>query len=73
MIWGSAAVALATILRFLTQQLSLEREDVIEDPIDPPALEAMVGDDAGALEVTPEQGAQGSIDARATSNLGFLQ
>lgn len=33
----------------------------------------MIGDDAGAIEMTPEQGAQGSIDARATSNLGFLQ
>lgn len=73
MILVLAAVALAAILWFLTQQLSLQREDVVQDPIDPPALEAMVGDDAGPIEMPPEQGAQGSIDARATSNLGLLE
>jgi len=51
----------------------LQREDVVQDPIDPPAFETMVGDDAGAFEVAPEQCAQGPVNARATSNLGFLQ
>jgi hypothetical protein len=51
----------------------LQREDVVQDPIDPPALQAMVGDDAGAFEMTPEQGAQGPIDPCATSHLGFFE
>jgi len=51
----------------------LQREDVVEDAIDPPAFETMVGDDARAFEVPPEQGAQGAVNARATSDLGFLE
>jgi hypothetical protein len=70
---ASAAVALAAILGFLTQQLSLQREDVVQDPIDPPALETMVGDDAGAVEVPPQQRAQRPVNARATSDLGFFE
>jgi hypothetical protein len=70
---ASAAVALAAILRFLTQQLSLEREDVVQDPIDPPAFETMVGDDAGAFQMPPQQRAQRPVNARATSNLGFFE
>jgi hypothetical protein len=70
---GSAAIALAAIFRGLSEQLRLQREDVIQHPIDPPALEAMVGDDARAVEMPPQQGAQRPIDPRATSDLGFLQ
>ena len=33
----------------------------------------MVGDDAGAFEMAPEQCAQGPINAGATYNLGFLE
>jgi hypothetical protein len=53
MILGSAAVALSAILRGLSKQLCLEREDVVQDPIDTPTLEAMVGDDARTFEVPP--------------------
>jgi hypothetical protein len=73
MILVLAAVALAAILWFLTQQLSLQREDVVQDAVDAPAFETMVCDDAGAVEVPAEQCAQGPVDACATSNLGFLQ
>jgi hypothetical protein len=51
----------------------LQREDVVQDPIDPPAFETMVRDDACAFEVPPEQCAQGPVNARATSNLGFFE
>jgi hypothetical protein len=53
MILGSAAVALSAILRGLSEQLRLQREDVVQDPIDAPTLEAMVGDDAGPVKVPP--------------------
>jgi hypothetical protein len=53
--------------------LSLQREDVVEDPIDPTALETMVRDDAGAFQVAPKGRTQGPVDARPTSNLGFLE
>lgn len=70
---ASAAVALAAVLWFLAQQLSLQREDVVQDPIDPPAFETVVGDDAGPFEVAPEQCPQWSVNPRATSHLGFLE
>src|SRR5437879_13221544 len=73
MILGLGAVALAAILRSLSQQLRLQREDVVQHPIDTPAFEAMVGDHAGAVEVAPQRDAEWSVDARATSHLGLLQ
>jgi hypothetical protein len=69
----SGPVALPAILRGLPEQLSLQREDVVEDPIDPPAFEAMVGDHAGAIEMSPQQDAQRPVDTRAASNLRFLE
>jgi hypothetical protein len=39
----------------LTQELSLQREDVVKDAIDAPAFEAMVGDHTGALEVAAQR------------------
>jgi hypothetical protein len=73
MILGSAAVALSAILRGLSEQLCLQREDVVQDPIDTPTLQAMVGDDAGPFEVPPQGRPQWPVDARTTSNLGFLE
>ena len=73
MILGSGAVALAAILWGLAQQLRLEREDVVEDPIDPPPFEPMVGDDPGAFEMPAEGRAEGPIDARAARHLGLLE
>jgi hypothetical protein len=51
----------------------LQRKDVVQDPIDPPAFETMIRDNARAFEVPPEQCAQGPVDARATSHLGFFE
>ncbi len=73
MILGSAAVALSAILRGLSKQLCLKREDVVQDPIDTPTLEAMVGDDAGLFEVSPQGRPQWPVDTRATSNLRLLE
>jgi len=73
MILGLGAVALAAVLWSLPQELRLEREDVVEHPIDAPALEAVVRDHTGAVEVTPEGDSERSIDSRAAANLGFLQ
>jgi hypothetical protein len=37
----------------LAQELRLQREYVVQHPIDTPALEAVVRDHAGAVEVPP--------------------
>ncbi len=73
MILASATVALAAILGGLPQQLCLQREDVIKDPIDAPPFEAMVGDHAGAFEMAAKGGSERAIDAGPASNLGFFQ
>jgi hypothetical protein len=39
------------VLSRLAEQLGLKREYVIEDTVDAPALESMLGDHSGALEV----------------------
>ena len=53
--------------------MCLQREDVVQDPIDAPTLQAMVGDHAGPVEVSPQGRPQWPVDARATANLGFLE
>ncbi|HEV1991895.1 MAG TPA: hypothetical protein VGR34_03410 [Candidatus Dormibacteraeota bacterium] len=40
------------VLRRLSEQLGLQSEDVIEDAIDAPALEAVFGDHTGTFEMT---------------------
>jgi hypothetical protein len=57
----------------LTQQLGLEREDVIEDAIDPPALETMLGDHPCTIEVAAKRRPQRSIDARLSFQLGVFE
>jgi len=73
MILGLGAVALAAVLWSLPQELRLEGEDVVEHPIDAPALEAVVRDYTGAVEVPPEGDSERSIDSRAAANLRLLQ
>jgi hypothetical protein len=50
----SGAVALPAVLGRLTEQSRLQREDVVEDAIDPPSLQAMIGDHPGVLEVAAQ-------------------
>jgi hypothetical protein len=73
MILGLAPVALAAILRSLAEQLRLQREDVVEHPIDSPAFEPVVRDHARALEVTAQRGSKRPVDARLSSHLGLLE
>jgi hypothetical protein len=64
---------LAVVFRRLAQELGLEGEYVIEHAIDPPALEPVVGDHAGALELPPQQSPQGSVDTRPPLGLRLLE
>src|SRR5689334_10723997 len=69
----SGAVVVPAVLRFLPEQLGLQGEDVVQHPVDAPALEAVIGDDAGMLEVATQRGPQRAIDARLSADLGLLQ
>ena len=50
----SAVLAVPAVLRGLTEQLGLQREDVIQDAIDAPAFEAVIGDHTGTLEMAAQ-------------------
>src|SRR5487761_876382 len=70
---GLGSSTLAAILGALAEQLCLQRKDVIQDAIDAPALEPMVRDHTGPLEMIAQRAAQGAVDARPPSHLGLLQ
>jgi hypothetical protein len=70
---SSGSCALAAIFRSLAEQLRLQGEDVVEDAIDSPAFEAVVGDHAGPFELAPQQSPQCSINPRASANLRILE
>lgn len=65
--------SLAAVLRALTEQLSLQGEDVVEHAIDPPSLESMVGDDPGPLEMVAQRCAQWAINPRPPGYLGLFE
>jgi len=69
----SASIALAGVLGRLTQQLSLQRKDVIQDAIDAPSFQAMVGDHAGPLEVPAKLDPERPVDTRLSSDLRLFQ
>src|SRR5260370_10893023 len=73
MILGLETVALAAVLRSLPQELRLQGEYVVQDSIDAPALEAVIRDHAGAVEVTSEGDSERSIDTGAPADLRLLQ
>src|SRR5260370_18502697 len=73
MILGVETVALAAVFRSLPQELCLQGEYVVQDSIDAPALEAVIRDHAGAVEVTPEGDSERSIDTGAPADLRLLQ
>src|SRR5260370_17933744 len=73
MILGLETVARAAVLRSLPQELCLQGEYVVQDSIDAPALEAVIRDHAGAVEVTPEGDSERSIDTGAPADLRLLQ
>jgi hypothetical protein len=51
----------------------LQREDVVEDAIDPPAFEPVVCDHACTLEMPAQRGAERPVDACAASDLSLLE
>jgi hypothetical protein len=57
------ADSLATVFRGLAEEPGLERENVIEHAIDTPALEAVVGDHTGPLELAPQRNPKRSVDS----------
>src|ERR1700674_90978 len=65
--------SLAAILRGLAEQLCLERKDVIEDSIDSPALEAVVGDHPRPFEMAPQRSPQGSVHPRPSAHLRLFE
>ena len=69
----SGASTLAAVLGSLAEQLRLQGEDVIEDAIDSPAFEAMVGDHTRPLELGPQQTTQGPVDPRLSAYLRLFE
>jgi len=61
------------VLGLLPKQLGLKGEDVIEHPIDAPALEPVIGDDAGVLEVAAQRSPERAVDAHLAAHLGLLE
>src|SRR5258708_27958806 len=61
------------VLGRLTEQLRLQREDVVEHAIDAPALQSMVRDHAGALEIFAQGRSKRSVDPRLPSHLGLFE
>src|SRR5712691_3445396 len=68
-----SARALPAVLRLLAEQLRLQSEDVVEDPVDAPPFESMVCDHPGMLEVMAQRRAERSVNARASTRLGLLE
>jgi len=57
----------------LTEQLGLQREDVIQDAIDAPAFEAVFGDHTSTLEMAAQRRSERSVDARLSPHLGLFE
>jgi hypothetical protein len=53
--------------------LRLQRKDVIQDAVDAPSFQAMVGDHARPLEVPAKPDPERPVDARLSSDLRLLQ
>jgi hypothetical protein len=51
----------------------LEREDVIQDALDPSALEPVIGDQAGVAEQFAELQTECRVDAELAAFQGFLE
>ncbi len=61
------------VLGFLAEQVGLEGEDVIENAVDPASLEPVLGEQPGALQVTPQRHSQRSVDPRLAADLRLLE
>ena len=65
--------ALAAVLGGLAEQLRLQGEDVVENAIDAPALEAVVGNHPSSLEMVAQRSPQRSVDTRSPSHLRLFE
>ena len=63
----------AAVLRFLPEQVRLQREDVVEHPVDAPALEAVVRNHPGVLQVATERCPERTVDPRLPTNLRLFE
>jgi hypothetical protein len=70
---SSGSVVVPGVLRFLPEELRLEREDVIEHAVDAPSLEPVVRDDPRVLELEPQRRPELTVDADLAPHLGLLQ
>jgi hypothetical protein len=57
----------------LAEQLRLQREDVVEDAVHTPSFQAVVGDDAGPLEVSAQRNPERPVNACLTSHLCLFE
>src|SRR5919204_1095436 len=70
---GLRSDVLPAVLRFVCQQARLEGEDVVEDAVDPPALEPVVGDHSRPLEAVTQGRPEEAIDAGLAAHLRLFQ
>jgi len=64
---------LPALFRLLAEQLSLEREDVVEHAVDAPAFEPVLGDHARMLQRAPQARSKRAVDSRLATDLGLLE
>jgi len=69
----SVSVSLPAVLWRLAKQLGLQSKYVIQDAVDPPSFEAMVGDHAGPLQVPAKPSSERPIDARLSPDLRLFE
>ena len=61
------------LLRILAEQLRLQGEDVVEDAIDPPPFQPVVGDHARVLEVPTQRAAEWPVDTSLAAHLSVFE
>ncbi len=66
-------VVVPRVLRLLPEQLRLQGEDVIEDAIDPPPFQPVVGDHARVLEVPAQRAAEWPVDTSLAAHLRVFE
>src|SRR5690242_7223388 len=70
---ASEPVVVARVLRLLAEEVRLEGEDVVEDAVDPPSLEPVICDHAGALEVAAKRRPEKPVDPSLAADLRLLE
>ena len=63
----------ARVLRLLSQELRLKGKDVVQDTVDAPSFEPVVGDHARVLELLPQRRAEVTVDSQLAAHLCLLQ